>query len=125
MKILVVDDSSTMRGIERRILEGLGAVEFAEAADGLEAMAQLARGEEFGLVLIDWNMPKMDGLTLVRRIRETDRELPLVLVTTEAERGPASGLARAGVTGCVLKPFTPDALLQKVREALSGAKAAA
>jgi two-component system chemotaxis response regulator CheY len=125
MKILVVDDSSTMRGIEKRILEALGQVDFAEAADGVEALERLASGTVFGLALIDWNMPNMDGLTLVKRIRETDKSLPLVMVTTEADKARVVESIKAGVNNYVIKPFTPDGLLDKVRQTLSRVKAAA
>ena len=122
MNILLVDDSKTMRNIQKKILEGLGAVTFTEAADGLEALKALgAAPAGFGLVLIDWNMPNMDGITLVARIRATDRKTPLIMVTTEAEKGRVLEAIKAGVNNYALKPFTPDALLEKVKQTLGRA----
>jgi len=90
MKILLVDDSRTMRNIQKKVLEQLGGVEFTEAGDGFEALtAMAAANSTFDLALIDWNMPNMDGLTLVKRIREKNKTLPLIMVTTEAEKNSA------------------------------------
>ncbi|HEX8914905.1 MAG TPA: response regulator [Humisphaera sp.] len=125
MKILLVDDSKTMRSIQRRALEGLGAgVEFHEAADGYEALAVIeSLGGRFDLGLVDWNMPNMDGLSLVQRIRERDRRTPLVMCTTEAEKDRVVAALKAGVSNYVVKPFEAATLLEKVRATL--AKAAA
>ena len=126
MKILLVDDSRTMRNIQRKILESLGQVEFAEAGDGLEALKALGgNSASFAIGLIDWNMPNMDGLTLVKKIRETDKALPLVMVTTEAEKTRVIEAIKAGVNNYVIKPFTPESLMEKVNLTLQKAKAAA
>lgn len=120
MNILLVDDSKTMRNIQKKILEGLGDVKFTEAADGLEAMTAIgAAPGSFGLIVIDWNMPNMDGITLVTRIRATDKKTPLIMVTTESEKGRVLEAIKAGVNNYALKPFTPDALLEKIRQTLS------
>jgi two-component system, chemotaxis family, chemotaxis protein CheY len=124
MRILLVDDSKTMRNIQKKALDALGTNEYCEAADGVEALAQLASATgPFNVVLVDWNMPNMDGLTLVTRIRQTDRKTPLVMVTTEAEKGRVIEAIKAGVNNYVIKPFTADALQEKVKQTL--AKAAA
>ena len=116
MKILLVDDSRTMRKIEKRVLEGLGGIQFAEAGDGVEAMTVIAGSPGgFDLIMIDWNMPNMDGITLVRKIRETDKTTLLIMATTEAEKGRVLDAVRAGVNNYVIKPFTPESLLEKVR----------
>jgi len=120
VNILLVDDSKTMRNIQKKILEGLGDVKFTEAADGLEAMTAIgAAPGSFGLIVIDWNMPNMDGITLVTRIRATDKKTPLIMVTTESEKGRVLEAIKAGVNNYALKPFTPDALLEKIRQTLS------
>lgn len=122
MKILLVDDSKTMRNIQKKILESLGEVEFAEAGDGLEALAAIAAtAGGFQLVLIDWNMPNMDGITLVGRIRATDKKTPLIMVTTEAEKSRILEALKAGVNNYALKPFTPESLLEKVKVTLAKA----
>jgi two-component system, chemotaxis family, chemotaxis protein CheY len=119
MKILLVDDSRTMRNIQKKILETMGSVEFAEASDGLEALKAIeSTPGGFQLILIDWNMPNMDGITLVGRIRMTDKKTPLVMVTTEAEKSRVLEAIKAGVNNYALKPFTPDALLEKVKQTL-------
>jgi len=126
MRILLVDDSRTMRNIQRKLLSVLGEPEFAEAGDGLEALSLIASSPQpFDLILIDWNMPNMDGHTLVCRIREKDKTTPLIMVTTEAEKARVLEAIKAGVNNYVIKPFTPEALLERVRQTLEKLKAAA
>lgn len=124
MKILLVDDSKTMRNIQRKVLESLGQVEFSEAGDGLEALALLTDTASFDLMLIDWNMPNMDGITLVRKIRETDKRTPMIMVTTEAEKQRIIDAIKSGVNNYVIKPFTPESLQEKVHQTLAKARAA-
>ena len=122
MNVLLVDDSKTMRNIQKKVLEGLGNVQFTEAADGLEAMNAInAAPGSFGLILIDWNMPNMDGITLVARIRAGDKKTPLIMVTTESEKSRVIEAIKAGVNNYALKPFTPDALIEKVKQTLAKA----
>jgi two-component system chemotaxis response regulator CheY len=119
MKILLVDDSKTMRNIQKKILTSLGEVEFAEADDGVQALGVIgATAGGFELILIDWNMPNMDGITLVNRIRTTDKTTPLIMVTTEAEKSRVLEALKAGVNNYALKPFTPEALMEKVKQTL-------
>lgn len=125
MKILLVDDSKTMRTIQKKMLETLGDVEFSEAEDGVEALATIAAAPGgFSLVLVDWNMPNMDGHTLVTRIRQTDKRTPLIMCTTEAEKSRVIEALKAGVNNYVMKPFTPEVLIGKVKQTLDKAKAA-
>ena len=125
MKILLVDDSKTMRTIQKKTLEGLDGVEFAEAGDGVEALATIAATPGgFDLMLVDWNMPNMDGHTLVTRVRETDKRTPMVMCTTEAEKSRIVDALKAGVNNYVVKPFTPEGLVEKVQQTLAKAKAA-
>ena len=123
MKVLLVDDSRTIRNLQRNILAKLGHTDVVEAADGVEALAKIAESRP-DLVLIDWNMPNMDGITLVRKIRETDTQLPLLMCTTEAEKGRVLEAIKAGVNNYVVKPFTPDTLSEKVNATLTKAGAA-
>lgn len=126
MRILLVDDSRTMRNIQKKVLGTLAdAVEFAEAGDGLEALTVIASTPGgFDLILIDWNMPNMDGLTLINRIRDKDKKTPLVMATTEAEKSRVLEAIRAGVNNYVVKPFTPEGLTEKIKATLEKAKAA-
>lgn len=124
MKILLVDDSRTMRNIQKKSLEVLGPIEVSEAGDGVEALSVIAAsGGGFSFIMVDWNMPNMDGITLVRKIRETDKKTPLIMATTEAEKTRVIEALKAGVNNYVVKPFTPDMLVERVKQTL--AKAAA
>jgi two-component system, chemotaxis family, chemotaxis protein CheY len=128
MNIMLVDDSKIMRGVQRRALEeGLGTCSFTEAGDGEEALALFgAATVPFDFIMIDWNMPKMDGLTLVKKIRETDKKTPLIMCTTEAEKPRVVEAIKAGVNNYAIKPFTTEQLLSRVRQTLDkGAKPAA
>ena len=122
MKILLVDDSKTMRNIQKRVLVEMPGTEFGEAGDGFEALAVLA-AEKFDLVLVDWNMPNMDGHTLVTRIRQTDKKTPLIMCTTESEKSRVIDAIKAGVNNYIVKPFTAEDLTSKIKATL--AKAAA
>lgn len=126
MKILLVDDSRTMRGIQKKALASLQNIEFAEAGDGLEALSVLAATPGgFDLIVIDWNMPNMDGFTLIKKIRETDKKTLLVMATTEAEKARVLDAVRAGVNNYVVKPFTPDQFVDKINQTLAKAAATA
>lgn len=123
MKILLVDDSKMMRNIQRRMLADIPNVEFAEAGDGVEALQQIATVGKFNLILVDWNMPNMDGLTLVQKIRTTDKTTPLVMCTTEAEKTRVIEAIKAGVNNYVVKPFSNESFMEKINLTLSKAAA--
>src|SRR5258708_2360452 len=126
MKLLLVDDSRTMRNIMKKTLECLGGVEFSEAGDGVEALKAIASTPAgFDLVVVDWNMPNMDGITLIHKIREQDKKTPLMMVTTEAEKSRVMEAIKAGVNNYAVKPFTPETLLEKITQTLNKAKLAA
>jgi two-component system chemotaxis response regulator CheY len=118
MKILLVDDSRTIRNIQKNVLAQLGHTECMEAADGVEALERIAE-QRPDLALIDWNMPNMDGITLVRKIRESDNTLPLVMCTTEAEKARVLEAIKAGVNNYVVKPFTAETLSEKIDTTMS------
>jgi two-component system chemotaxis response regulator CheY len=125
MKILLVDDSKTMRSIQKKALEVNPGVVFFEAGDGLEALKILATSGRMDLALVDWNMPNMDGHTLVQKIRETDKKTPIIMCTTEAEKPRVIEALKAGVNNYVVKPFTPQILLEKIEATLTRAQQAA
>ncbi|MGN6507561.1 MAG: response regulator [Tepidisphaeraceae bacterium] len=126
MKILLVDDSKTMRNIQKKVLSTLPDTTFGEAGDGLEALTVIAaQPGGFDLALVDWNMPNMNGLELVTKIRQTDKKTLLIMATTEAEKQRVLDALRAGVNNYVVKPFTPESLLEKVQATIAKAKAAA
>ena len=115
MRVLIVDDSSTMRRIIANTLKKLGYEDIVEAADGAEGLQVLvSKGAD--LVLTDWNMPKMDGREFVRHLRtmpDMDR-VPVLMVTTHAERNDVVLALQAGVNDYVVKPFTPELLQEKI-----------
>jgi two-component system chemotaxis response regulator CheY len=115
MRALVIDDSRTMRRIVSRILVDLG-YEVAEAGDGREALDALASGPLPDLACIDWNMPVMDGLNFVTHVRADQRlrGITLLMVTTESEYGQIVRALAAGAHEYLIKPFTPDALQEKL-----------
>jgi two-component system chemotaxis response regulator CheY len=123
MKILLVDNSRTIRNIQKNVLIQLGHSDILEAADGLEALKVMEETMP-DLVLIDWNMPNMDGITLVRKIRETDKTLPLMMCTTEAEKSRVIEAIQAGVNNYVVKPFTAETLSEKINSTLAKVGAA-
>jgi two-component system, chemotaxis family, chemotaxis protein CheY len=125
MKILMVDDSRTMRNIQKNVLKILDEPVCTEAGDGLEALTCVAAAGPFDLMLVDWNMPHMDGLSFVKRVREKDKTTPIIMVTTEAEKSRIIEAIKAGVNNYVIKPFTPDALLERVKQTLTKPKVAA
>jgi two-component system chemotaxis response regulator CheY len=114
---LVVDDSRAIRMILARTLKGLG-YEVREAGNGVDALAALSAGPA-DLVMADWNMPVMDGLELLRKIRATPAfsAVPVVMVTTEAEVDQMTTALAAGATEYIMKPFTTEILAGKLRMA--------
>ena len=115
MKILVVDDSSTMRRIISNTLGTIGQTDIVQAGDGVEGLAALEANPDVGLVLSDWNMPNLNGLDFLKKIRETrGKDLPVVMVTTEAEKSNVIIAIKAGANNYIVKPFTPDVLAEKV-----------
>jgi two-component system chemotaxis response regulator CheY len=116
--ILAVDDSNSMRQMVSFALKQAGH-EVTEAADGAEALA-LARSKGFNLVISDVNMPKMDGITLIRELRSLPdyKFTPLLMLTTEPGPDKKHEGKAAGATGWIVKPFNPDQLLATVRRVL-------
>jgi two-component system chemotaxis response regulator CheY len=120
LRVLVVDDSSTMRRIIANTLKKLGHNEIIEAGDGTEAL-QIVEAGKPDLILTDWNMPKMDGREFVQTLRQKPDMggIPVLMVTTQAEQPDAVLALEAGVNDYVVKPFTPEALKEKIEEVLS------
>lgn len=118
MKILLVDDSRTIRNMQKNVLAQIGYTEVIEASDGVEALTQIAKDKP-DLVLVEWNMPNMNGITLVRKIRETDKKLRLIMVTAEANKSHVIQAIKAGVNNYVVKPFTAETLSEKIQQTLA------
>ena len=117
MKMLVVDDFSTMRRIVRNLLKELGFSNVHEAEDGIDALKKL-RAETFDFVVSDWNMPNMTGIDLLREIRKDPalKHLPVLMVTAEAKKENIIEAAQAGASGYVVKPFTAITLDEKLKK---------
>jgi two-component system chemotaxis response regulator CheY len=115
MLALVVDDSRAMRMVLRRIVSGLG-FDVVEAGNGQEALDAVDAGPIPDIALVDWNMPVMDGLEFVISVRARPelRGVTLMMVTTESEHGQIVRALAAGAHEYVLKPFTPDAIAEKL-----------
>lgn len=117
IKVLVVDDSSTMRRIIRNTLSKVGFNNVVEAENGIDALSKM-RENAIGLILTDWNMPEMDGLTFVKSVRGSDtfKNIPIIMVTTEAAKTEVVEALKQGVNDYIVKPFTPEALKEKVEK---------
>ena len=117
MKILIVDDFSTMRRIIKNLLRDLGFNNTSEADDGQTALPMLKSGK-FDFLVTDWNMPGMDGLTLLKSVRSDDElcEMPVLMITAEAKRDQIVVAAEAGVNGYVVKPCTAATLKEKIEK---------
>ncbi|MEL7483448.1 MAG: response regulator [Planctomycetota bacterium] len=120
MKIMLIDDSKTMRNIQKSVLSQLGYTQIEEACDGQDALSKVGAFAP-DLLLVDWNMPNMDGLTFVKRYRQADKATPIIMVTTESEKSRVIEAIKAGVNNYVVKPFTPDVLSQRISETVSKA----
>lgn len=117
MKILIVDDFSTMRRIIKNLLRDLGFTNTSEADDGKTALP-LLQGGDFDFLVTDWNMPGMTGIELLKAVRADAKlsSLPVLMVTAEAKRDQIVEAATAGVNGYVVKPFTAAALKEKIEK---------
>ena len=115
VKILVVDDFATMRQIVKKSLISLGYSNISEASDGQEALAKLEK-EQYGFIISDWNMPNMMGIDFLKAVRSNERlkSIPFLMVTAEAKRENVLEAAKAGVSQYIVKPFTVDALQEKM-----------
>ena len=115
IKVLVVDDFSTMRRIIKNLLRELGFSNISEADDGSTALPML-QGGDFDFVVTDWNMPGMQGIDLLRAIRADDnlKHIPVLMVTAEAKKEQIIAAAQAGVNGYIVKPFTAGTLKTKL-----------
>jgi two-component system, chemotaxis family, chemotaxis protein CheY len=114
MKILVVDDSATMRRIIIKALNTTGFSDIIEAEDGEDALTKL---EGIDLLLTDWNMPVMDGLSMVKEIRRNTSfaNLPIMMITSQAAKKEVIEALKNGVNDYIVKPFTPATLVEKVQ----------
>ncbi len=113
--VITVDDSSTMRRIIKNTLQKIGFASVLEAGNGIEALEVMAKNK-VDMIVTDWNMPEMDGLTFVKTVRQKEqyKETPILMVTTEAAKEDILTALRSGVNNYVVKPFTPETLQEKL-----------
>lgn len=117
MRILVVDDFSTMRRIIKNILKQLGFTNVVDADDGTTAW-QVLNSDKIDFIISDWNMPKMSGIDLLRKVRGSEEfaDIPFLMVTAEAQQENLVEAVQAKVSNYIVKPFTPDTLEQKINK---------
>ncbi len=120
MRALVVDDSAVMRKVMIGALSRAGITDVAQAADGREAVDAVLSGD-YQLVLLDWNMPNMLGIDALKAIRAKGKRVPVIMVTTEAEKSRVIEALKAGADNYMIKPFEPAAFVVKIQETLARA----
>lgn len=123
MKILVVEDSPTMRNLAKKALNALGYTDLIEAEDGVAALKEL-KSEYFDLVITDWNMPKMNGMELIKKMREdtTLCNIPIIITTARGQKDDIIAAAKAKVSNYIVKPYTVAMLKQKIDNVLEKSK---
>ena len=117
MKVLVVDDFSTMRRIVKNILRQLGFENILEADDGMSALDVL-RSQSIDFIISDWNMPRLSGIELLKAVRTSEewKDLPFLMVTAEGQKENVLEAVKAKVSNYIVKPFTPDTLAEKIKK---------
>lgn len=117
LKVLVVDDFPTMRRIVKNLLKQIGFENIDEAEDGMQALQKLKK-DKYGLVVSDWNMPNMEGIDLIRKIRQDPqlKDTPFLMVTAEAEKEKVIEAIKSGVDNYIVKPFTAEVLREKLEK---------
>lgn len=115
MKILLVDDSGTMRQIQKMILQGIGLADIVEAADGAQAI-RIATEQRPALILMDWNMPGMKGIEALRKLKAADitKAIPVIMVTSESEKSHVLEAVRAGAANYMVKPISAEVVKEKL-----------
>ena len=121
MKVLIVDDFSTMRKIVRSTLKQMGIKNINEADNGKTALKELKK-EKFDLILCDWNMPEMPGIDLLKTLKSDDelKDIPFIMVTAEAQKDNILEAVKAGVNNYIVKPFTAETLSEKLNNLFGG-----
>lgn len=119
LKILFVDDSPTMRRIIQNSLNKIGYMDLTDAENGVDALEKID-GQDFDLIITDWNMPEMNGEQLVIKLRENPqyKDKPILMITTRGMKEDVITAVKIGVNGYVVKPFTPEVLKKKISDIL-------
>ena len=116
MRVLLVDDSSTMRRIQKNQIIGLGVADVLEAENGEDAWEKLSANMPIDLILLDWNMPVMDGHTFLKKVRAEAayKQVKIIMCTSESEKSRVVEALKAGANNYIVKPFTPESLKEKL-----------
>jgi two-component system chemotaxis response regulator CheY len=116
MRIMLCDDSTTMRRIQKTQLSNIGVSDIVEAGDGVEGLEVLAASMPVDFLLLDWNMPKMDGITMLQELRKNAayKDVKVIMCTSESEKTKVIEALKAGANQYMVKPFTPDVLKEKL-----------
>lgn len=116
MRVLLVDDSATMRRIQKNQLNSIGISDVLEAGDGMEALSVVAEHMPIDMILLDWNMPVMDGITFLKKARENSdyAKIKIIMCTSESEKSRVVEALKAGANNYIVKPFSPDSLKEKL-----------
>jgi two-component system chemotaxis response regulator CheY len=116
MKVLLVDDSATIRRILKGLLGPLGITDILEASNGIMALKVLSENPGIDYMLLDWNMPELDGLGVLKQVRANDayRDLKIIMCTSEADKTKVIEAIKAGANNYIVKPFTPDIVKEKL-----------
>jgi two-component system chemotaxis response regulator CheY len=117
LKVLIVDDSKTMLRIIGNVINQIGIKKVKSAGDGSQAF-ELFSDSEFDVILTDWNMPVMDGLTFVKKVRAVNDDIPIVMITTEGGKEQVITALKAGVNNYIVKPFDAKTLKEKLENIL-------
>lgn len=121
MKALVVDDSAVMRKVLIGALSRANITDVDQASDGVEAV-EAVKNNDYDIILMDWNMPNMLGIDALKTIRAMGKTMPIIMVTTEAEKSRVLEALKAGATNYVIKPFEPNTIVGKIQEVLNKSK---
>jgi len=122
MKVLIVDDSAVMRRVLKGAMAQCGITDVDEASDGNLGVSAAAESD-YDIILMDWNMPTMLGIDAVRAIRAQGNAVPIIMVTSEAEKSRIVEAVQAGASNYIIKPFEPKTVLAKIRETIAKAGA--
>jgi len=116
MRMLLVDDSVTMRRIQKTQINSLGITDILEAGDGQEALGKLKSNMPIDMVLLDWNMPVMDGMAFLKTVRADAafKDVKVIMCTSESEKSKVVEALKSGANNYIVKPFTPEALKEKI-----------
>jgi two-component system, chemotaxis family, chemotaxis protein CheY len=116
MKLLIVDDSTTMRRIIKTQLEGMGVTSILEASNGEEALGVLQANMPIDIIMLDWNMPVMDGITFLKKVRADGmyKSVKIIMCTSESEKTRVVEALKEGANNYIVKPFTPEAVKEKL-----------